>query len=198
MHGKAAKVIDMIVRRQIEGRSYWREILLLSLLPAATAGCVFRAVQAPPSDSKEKPDFSLAAQELAAIQGNQETTEKLWVELKKIPGYSILLRDFAPDYPDIAIEGSREFITNTRRALKLLGSSKLFKDKSRYVKIIRQAMRSGMAADLEKPTFEVGSRTWQSPTIWFAGAIAHDTCHSMLYHDEKKRKTESHSIDWHG
>lgn len=42
---------------------------------------------------------------------------------------------------------------------------------------------SGMFAWETPPRFQVGLATRQAGTIWYAGTIVHDSCHSKLYHD---------------
>ena len=36
-----------------------------------------------------------------------------------------------------------------------------------------------------RPTYEVGFRTWNYSAPWYAGTIAHDGYHSLLYHVAK-------------
>ena len=52
-----------------------------------------------------------------------------------------------------------------------------------------------------KPTFYVGRGTWErGGLLWYAGSIAHDSVHSRLYHDEKKRLNgaEPAALVWTG
>ncbi|HZD42185.1 MAG TPA: hypothetical protein VE131_15790, partial [Terriglobales bacterium] len=37
-----------------------------------------------------------------------------------------------------------------------------------------------------KPVFVVGAATWKHSSLWYAGAIAHDAYHAMLYREAKK------------
>jgi hypothetical protein len=33
------------------------------------------------------------------------------------------------------------------------------------------------------PRYQVGKKTIEAGTVWYAGTIVHDACHSQLYHD---------------
>ncbi|MDO8805149.1 MAG: hypothetical protein Q7R35_12015 [Elusimicrobiota bacterium] len=83
----------------------------------------------------------------------------------------------------IDIQGSGPFSAKTREALTLLEGSTTFTKVIRYIEVIEEADHSGMAAFLPKPTYQVGSRTWTQPVAWYAGTIAHDGYHSLLYHE---------------
>lgn len=85
------------------------------------------------------------------------------------------------------VRGTQEFIERTREALDLLARSRSFWIARPYLKAIHMHERSGMNVFAEKPTFEVGERTWRHSAIWLAGAIAHDAYHSRLYHQAKRR-----------
>ncbi len=79
--------------------------------------------------------------------------------------------------------GSPEFSARARESLSLLERTPLWDSVHRNIAILKQGEHSGMAAYLAKPTMEVGDPTWKESPIWFAGAIAHDACHSRLYHE---------------
>ncbi len=85
----------------------------------------------------------------------------------------------------IEVRGNLEFLAQTREALALLEPTPFFSDIKRYIAVIQQGRRSGMRANAERPTFVVGRRTWRHSALWYAGAIAHDCCHSKLYHEAK-------------
>ena len=42
-----------------------------------------------------------------------------------------------------------------------------------------------MRAYAKRPAFIVGKPTWSHSGLWYAGAIAHDSHHSKLYHEAK-------------
>lgn len=85
------------------------------------------------------------------------------------------------------VRGTREFIERVREALDLLARSQNFWIARPYLKAIHMHERSGMNVFAEKPTFQVGERTWRHSAIWLAGAIAHDAYHSLLYFRAKRR-----------
>jgi hypothetical protein len=85
----------------------------------------------------------------------------------------------------IQILGSAEFVARTREALELLRPTPFFSEIQRYIAVIQQGRRSGMKAYAKRPTFVVGKRTWSHSALWYAGAIAHDSYHSKLYHEAK-------------
>ncbi len=88
----------------------------------------------------------------------------------------------------IEIVGTDKFISRTKQALALLKGTSFFSEITRYIGVIKEERRSGVCIFSVKPTFEVGAKTWQSPLVWYAGAIAHDACHSKLYFEEKAKR----------
>jgi hypothetical protein len=87
----------------------------------------------------------------------------------------------------IEIKGSPAFLVYTKEALELLRPTPFFNVIPHYVAVIQQGKRSGMRAYAKRPTFVVGKRTWSHSALWYAGAIAHDSYHSKLYHDARER-----------
>jgi hypothetical protein len=83
----------------------------------------------------------------------------------------------------VEISGSDEFLSRTKEALDLLRPTPFFSDIQRTIALITQGKRSGMKASAKKPTFVVGKPTWRHSALWYAGAIAHDSYHSKLYHE---------------
>lgn len=100
---------------------------------------------------------------------------------------------------EIEIRGSAKFLLRTREALDLLRPTLFFPKIQRHVAIIKQGKRSGMKAYAKRPMFVVGKRTWSHSALWYAGAIAHDSYHSKLYHDAKSISGKKPSADfWTG
>jgi hypothetical protein len=85
-----------------------------------------------------------------------------------------------PYGPALHIIGSEKFRARTRAALDLVRRTRHYAEVSRYVSVIQQADRSGMQADAPRPTFEVGTATWEADPIWYASTIVHDAVHSRL------------------
>lgn len=81
----------------------------------------------------------------------------------------------------IIVDGEPNFIAATKVALAILKGSS-FETIKRHLGRIKQSSYSGMDAEAEIPTYNVGRRTWLSSTSWYASTIAHDTFHSFLYH----------------
>ena len=90
---------------------------------------------------------------------------------------------------DIGIEilGSLDFTARTKEALKVLRLTQSFREIKPYVSIIKEAQRSGMQVYGEKPTYEVGEKTWNHSVAWYASTIIHDGYHSKLYHEAKAK-----------
>jgi hypothetical protein len=89
---------------------------------------------------------------------------------------------------EIKIEGNEQFTAAVGKALALLKtkSPEAYRLASEYIGIIRQGKHSGMWAYLTPPMLEMGERTVNYSVTWCAGAIAHDSWHSKLYHDYQK------------
>ncbi|MDD5209001.1 MAG: hypothetical protein PHV36_06425 [Elusimicrobiales bacterium] len=82
----------------------------------------------------------------------------------------------------LEIRGGPVFTAKTKEALALLEGSTTFTTVSPYIAVIEESTRSGMVAWTAKPVYQVGSATWNHGAAWYAGTIAHDGCHSLLYH----------------
>jgi len=91
-------------------------------------------------------------------------------------------------FEGIEIRGTREFIRNTEKALYLLFSnSNSFLEVKRYLGRIQQSKSSGMNISGKLPTAEIGEKTFKSSSIWYASSIAHETYHSLLFHQGGKK-----------
>jgi hypothetical protein len=87
----------------------------------------------------------------------------------------------------IEVAGSPRFEYRTRRALELLDNSKAFATIKPFLAAIREGRRSGLSVLWGKPTFRVGSRTWQAPLTWYASTIVHDGGHAKLYLENRRQ-----------
>ena len=97
-----------------------------------------------------------------------------------------------PTYPfqdiphEFVIDGDSTCVSETEKALNLLKREvpNHYGIANQYIGEIRCVESgSGMAAWEEPPVFLVGEVTLTAGTIWYAGTIIHDACHSKLYHD---------------
>ena len=97
-----------------------------------------------------------------------------------------------PTYPfqdiphEFIINGDSTCVSETEKALNLLKREvpNHYGIANQYIGEIRCVESgSGMAAWEEPPVFLVGEVTLTAGTIWYAGTIIHDACHSKLYHD---------------
>jgi hypothetical protein len=88
---------------------------------------------------------------------------------------------------DVEIVGSAKFTDQIVNALALLKSKapEEYAIVVTYVKRIEQGEHSGMWAYKTPPTYEMNDKTTFYSLTWCAATIAHDTCHSKLYHDFK-------------
>lgn len=101
----------------------------------------------------------------------------------------------------IVIHGCKDFVHCSKEALSLLLSkSESFHTVKSYLGRIEQGKTSTIHVNTDVPTFEVNERTWRHSVIWYAGAIAHDTYHSYLYHIHKIKNigNEPHPDSWRG
>lgn len=87
---------------------------------------------------------------------------------------------------NISVEGGSDFTSETNKALMLLQNSSEYPTIAAHLGKIKEYDRSGMNVSGDVPTFQVGQQTWDSSTMWYAGAIAHDSCHSRLYSEAKQ------------
>ena len=90
----------------------------------------------------------------------------------------------------IEIRGTRQFLLGTQDSLALLRTTSQFEVIRAHIATIRQGKRSGMKAWAKNPTFIVGTATWKHSALWYAGAIAHDAFHAMLYLDAKGKNPD--------
>jgi hypothetical protein len=97
------------------------------------------------------------------------------------------------------IQGAPVFKARTHEALSLLERSASFAKVAPYIAVIKEADHSGMRAYDARPVYEVGFRTWNYSAPWYAGTIAHDGYHSLLYHAAKGAGTaEPPETAWTG
>lgn len=90
----------------------------------------------------------------------------------------------------LIIEGNRQFVGQTKKALKLLKTRSNLIYKSTvlpYIKKIKLHKTSGMNVFAKMPTYEVANQTAFSSLKWYASTMAHDAYHSKLYFDYKKK-----------
>jgi hypothetical protein len=86
----------------------------------------------------------------------------------------------------IQIVGDTECKSNTNKALNVLKSeaSVHYSVVINNVGVIEcSESGSGMYVWEDPPRYKVGKATMNAGTIWYAGTIAHDACHSKQYHD---------------
>lgn len=85
----------------------------------------------------------------------------------------------------VALHGTAKFQEQITNALQLLKTKAptAYVTVTKEIGIIRQATHSGMNAWTNPPTFDLTERTAFYSLTWCAGAIAHDSFHSKLYHD---------------
>lgn len=83
----------------------------------------------------------------------------------------------------IEIEGNESFVHQVNTALALIHRChyEAFLIVNEYVSKIRQHKRSGMLED--ESIFNLADKSAFYSVTWCAGAIAHDSMHSKLYHD---------------
>lgn len=97
----------------------------------------------------------------------------------------MLRRTKSESVDGIEIRGGADFQRRTREAIVLLRPLPAFELICAHLAVIRQGKRSGVQASARKPTFTVGTPTWNYSALWYAGAIAHDAFHVKLYRDAK-------------
>ncbi len=86
----------------------------------------------------------------------------------------------------IEIIGNDDCVFKTNQALDLLrNKAKIhYNTIVKYIGIIEcTESQSGMHVWEDLPRYQVGKATVDVGTIWYAGTIAHDACHSKQYHD---------------
>ena len=97
------------------------------------------------------------------------------------------LKEKIPDsLGSIVVKGDENCISKTQEAIGLLQNKALnhYFIVSKYVSIIECAEAgSGMYAWEKPPRYQVGKSTYGAGTIWYAGTIVHDACHSKQYQD---------------
>jgi hypothetical protein len=96
-----------------------------------------------------------------------------------------IIREIGSEGQTITIKGSEEFVSKTQEALNHLDRSSIFARIASNLGRIEEGSHSGMEPWGNVPTFRVAQPTSSHSASWYAGAIAHDTCHSKLYRDAK-------------
>lgn len=101
----------------------------------------------------------------------------------------------------IELIGGNKFIVQIKSALTLIEEKapEAFFMIENNIEKIKESNYSGMATNLEKPTFYFNGRSAFYSLTWCAGDIAHDSYHSKLYNDYKKTNGEPvPDIIWKG
>lgn len=107
--------------------------------------------------------------------------------------------DALPRVDGIAIKGSPDFVQKTTLALVELRRSARHAEIVAAIGMIEEWACSGMHVHRRVPTYRVGSATWNADTQWYASTIAHDSRHSQLYFEAKRRlRREPPSDAWMG
>jgi len=87
------------------------------------------------------------------------------------------------------IIGNDEFIKRTEAALVFIRDKAPthYEMVTNYVLVIQAAKASGMRPFGKLPTYKVGVKTAYSSVTWYASTIVHDSYHSKLYNDYRKK-----------
>lgn len=102
-----------------------------------------------------------------------------------IPQITMIPESEAEFLTSITIVGNDDCRKKTKDALALLNTKAPvhYTNVTTYISIIECAdAGSGMFAWENPPRYKVGAATVNAGTIWYAGTIAHDACHSRQYH----------------
>ncbi len=93
----------------------------------------------------------------------------------------------------VDIVGEIDFQISVYLALELLKykSAKHYQLIQDYIRLIRQAERSGMRAYDKPPTFELSVTSSDYSLTWCACTIVHDAMHSKLYHDYQQQQGDT-------
>ena len=92
------------------------------------------------------------------------------------------LNEKIESFEGIEIQGDSDFIIKTKKAITLLLERSLtFLQAKPFLGKIQQSQHSGMDNNQKVPTFNVAAGTSDTSTTWYAGSIAHDSYHSLLY-----------------
>ncbi|MGA2506363.1 MAG: hypothetical protein ABSF80_02690 [Chitinispirillaceae bacterium] len=93
---------------------------------------------------------------------------------------------------EIIIIGSTEFKRQITKALTLLceKAPKEYQVVKTYIGKIEENERSGMFAYKNPPTYQMSLKTSNYSVTWCASTIAHDSFHSKLYLDYKRKYGE--------
>jgi hypothetical protein len=85
----------------------------------------------------------------------------------------------------VAVKGNLDFQRQITNALALLKAKvpAAYITVTNQIGIIQHAKHSGMKASTRPPTFDLADRTAFYSLTWCAASIAHDSVHSLLYHD---------------
>jgi hypothetical protein len=105
-----------------------------------------------------------------------------------LPAAALLLYSCSTYAAEVEIQGSEQFLAQVRQALHLLKErdASAYAIVSSYVGLIQEGERSGMWAYKTPPTYVMSRDTAMSSLTWAAATIAHDSCHSQLYHEYRK------------
>ena len=100
-----------------------------------------------------------------------------------------------PDLKEIPIVGNVDCKIKTNKALELLKNKakKHFEIVTDNIRII-ECVEKGSGIRVWDSRVQIGEPTMNAGTIWLAGALVHESCHSLLYSDYLKNNPQSNFV----
>jgi hypothetical protein len=144
-------------------------VLAIVVIVTVTSGCMSQSYIAPQTTFP-------AGQGTPPAENSSSPTGSPSFSSETVPDMSL----------DIPIKGDASCSLQTGQALTLLKSRDPsdYRNITRYIRLIEcRDAGSGMYAWEEPPRFAAGRATRDAGILWYAGAIAHDSCHSREYHE---------------
>lgn len=122
------------------------------------------------------------------VRRQEERVLKRMAELKQEEATTPKIVQEPGRFP-ITIIGSEDFIKRTENALALIQekSPRSYAIVTNYLSVIQSAQRSGIDPCADVPTFAVGPLIASRSAMGYASAIVHDSCHSKLYREYRKK-----------
>jgi len=164
-------------------------LALLVLIVLVTAGCTTSSSQ-PISTPVSSPVLTTITT-IPTASNPVPIAEATHAAAQDQPRTTIIPAGFPVQYDGIRFEGDVDINCSlqTVHALDLLDTKSHddFLTITKYIGVIEcRDDWSGMYGWENPPRFRVGKATRDSGVIWYAGAIAHDSCHSRQYNDYAK------------
>jgi len=131
----------------------------------------------------------------ALMKADGEYTIKVLYATENRTDETTFLYNVPADFHEIPIIGDNSCKIKTNKALELLKNKAKnhFEIVTDHIRIIK-CVEKGSGIRVQDSRVLVGEMTINAGTVWYAGSLVHESCHSLLYSDYLKNNPQSNYV----